>query len=40
MAIELPTSDVPLIGSPYDLRVALGEKVGETDIKSAVESGD
>src|SRR4051794_41735332 len=40
MAIELPTSDVPLIGSPYDLRVALGEKVGETDIKSAVETGD
>src|SRR6476620_4211669 len=40
MAIELPTSDVPLIGSPYDLRVALAEKVGETDIKSAVESGD
>ena len=40
MAIELPTADVPLIGSPYDLRVGLGEKVGETDIKSAVESGD
>ncbi|HEX3150359.1 MAG TPA: pyruvate formate-lyase-activating protein [Gemmataceae bacterium] len=40
MAIELPTSDVPLIGSPYDLRVGLGEKAGTTDIKSAVESGD
>src|ERR671913_2070827 len=40
MAIELPTSDVPLVGSPYDLRVSLGEKVGETDIKSAVASGD
>jgi pyruvate formate lyase activating enzyme len=40
MANELPTSDVPLIGSPYDLRIGLGEKVGETDIKSAVESGD
>jgi pyruvate formate lyase activating enzyme len=38
MVTESP--DVPLIGSPYDLRVALGEKVGETDIKSAVESGD
>lgn len=34
------TPDVPLIGSPYDLRVALGEKVGDTDIRSAVDSGD
>jgi pyruvate formate lyase activating enzyme len=32
--------DVPLIGSPYDLRVALGEKVGETGIRAALESGD
>jgi pyruvate formate lyase activating enzyme len=34
------TPDVPLIGSPYDLRVALGAKVGDTDIHSAVEGGD
>jgi len=32
--------DVPLIGSPYDLRVGLGEKMGETDIRAALESGD
>jgi pyruvate formate lyase activating enzyme len=34
------TPDVPLIASPYDLRVSMGEKVGDTDIRSAVESGD
>jgi pyruvate formate lyase activating enzyme len=32
--------DIPLIASPYDLRVALGEKVGETGIRSALESGE
>jgi pyruvate formate lyase activating enzyme len=32
--------DVPLVASPYDLRVSLGEKVGETDIRAALESGD
>ena len=32
--------EVPLIASPYDLRVALGEKVGESDLRAAVESGD
>lgn len=32
--------DVPLIGSPYDLRVGLGEKVGEAGIREAVEGGD
>ena len=31
--------EVPLIGSPYDLRVSLGEKVSETDMKAAVKSG-
>jgi pyruvate formate lyase activating enzyme len=40
MTPEAAISDVPLIGSPYDLRVALGEQVREADIKSAVESGD
>jgi pyruvate formate lyase activating enzyme len=33
-------SDLPLIASPYDLRVGLGEKVGETDMRSALDSGD
>jgi pyruvate formate lyase activating enzyme len=40
MISETPDADVPLVASPYDLRVALGEKVGETDLKSALESGD
>ena len=40
MTPETANPDVPLIGSPYDLRVSLGERVGETDIRSAVESGD
>jgi pyruvate formate lyase activating enzyme len=32
--------EVPLIASPYDLRVALGEKVGESGLRAAVESGE
>ena len=32
--------DIPLIASPYDLRVSLGEKVGEAGLRTAVESGD
>jgi pyruvate formate lyase activating enzyme len=32
--------EVPLIGSQYDLRVSLGENVGETGIKTALETGD
>jgi len=40
MIQEAANPDVPLIGSPYDLRVALGEKVSEFDAKAAIESGD
>ena len=40
MNTDAANPDVPLIASPYDLRVALGEKVGETDIRAALESGD
>ena len=40
MSSEVPNTDVPLIGSPYDLRVSLGEKVGETGIREAIDSGD
>jgi pyruvate formate lyase activating enzyme len=40
MQPETSNADVPLIGSPYDLRLALGEKVGETGIRAALESGD
>lgn len=32
--------DVPLEGSPYDLRVGLGERVSELDIRAALETGD
>jgi pyruvate formate lyase activating enzyme len=32
--------DVPLIASQYDLRVSLGEHVGETGIRQALETGD
>lgn len=31
---------VPLEGSPYDLRVGLGERVSELDIRAALETGD
>ena len=40
MIEEAANTDVPLIGSPYDLRVALGAKVSEFDTKAALESGD
>ena len=33
-------ADVSLIASPYDLRVSLGAKVTELDIRSALESGE
>jgi pyruvate formate lyase activating enzyme len=34
------STEAPLIGSPYDLRISLGEQVGETGIKEALASGD
>ncbi len=37
-AVENP--DVPLIASPYDLRVSLAEKLADSDVTEAVESGD
>ena len=40
MITEVENPAVPLIGSQYDLRVGLGEKVSEPDIKSALETGD
>jgi pyruvate formate lyase activating enzyme len=39
MIAEAEQSQVP-VGSPYDYRVAAGEKVGESDARSALESGD
>jgi pyruvate formate lyase activating enzyme len=40
MKLETADPAVPLMGSPFDLRVSLGEKVGETDLRSALESGE
>ncbi len=40
MSLDASAPDIPLIASPYDLRVALGEKVGEGGIRAALESGD
>ncbi len=40
MADTLSHPEVPLFASPYDLRVSLGEQVGEPNIRAALESGD
>jgi pyruvate formate lyase activating enzyme len=40
MSPDASSPDIPLVGSPYDLRVALGEKAGEAGIREALESGD
>jgi len=40
MAQNASETKVPLVGSPYDLRVALGEQVSEPEVKSALESGE
>jgi pyruvate formate lyase activating enzyme len=40
MKLETLEPVAPPIGSPFDLRVSVSEKVDETDIRSAVESGD
>ncbi len=40
MELETSDPDVPLVGSPYDLRLGLGDKVGEPGLRAALESGD
>ena len=40
MKLEALAPEAPAIGSPFDLRVSKAEKVDETDIRSALESGD
>jgi pyruvate formate lyase activating enzyme len=40
MKLETMEPVAPPIGSPFDLRVSVSEKVDETDIRSAMESGD
>jgi len=37
---EVSNADVPLMASPYDLRVSLGAHVNEGGIRAALESGD
>lgn len=39
MIAEAANAQVP-VGSPYDFRVGAGEKVGEPDVRDALESGD
>jgi len=40
MSAEVSDAEVPLVASQYDLRVSLGEKVGETGVRAALEKGD
>jgi pyruvate formate lyase activating enzyme len=40
MIPESPSTDVPLVGSPYDFRVSLGETTSEIGIREALESGE
>jgi len=40
MSEGAPNTEVPLVASPYDLRVSLGESVDESHTKAALRSGD
>jgi pyruvate formate lyase activating enzyme len=40
MKLEAMEHVAPPIGSPFDLRLSASEKVDETDVRSALESGD
>lgn len=40
MIKEADNSSIPLIASPYDLRVGMSEQVSEPDLKSALETGE
>jgi len=40
MSSDISDSEVPLVASPYDLRVSLGERVGEVGVRAALERGD
>jgi pyruvate formate lyase activating enzyme len=40
MSAAISDPEVPLVGSQYDLRVGLGEKVSELNTRAAIESGD
>jgi pyruvate formate lyase activating enzyme len=40
MGVTATEPEVPLVGSQYDLRVSMGERVGESGIREALEKGD
>ncbi|MFL6590124.1 MAG: pyruvate formate-lyase-activating protein [Chthoniobacterales bacterium] len=40
MKLETLAPETPAIGSPFDLRVSKADRIDETDIRSALESGD
>jgi pyruvate formate lyase activating enzyme len=40
MITTAPSPDIPLMASPFDLRVSLGEQVSETDRGTAVKTGE
>ena len=40
MKLEALAAEAPAIGSPFDLRVSNAQNVDETDIRTALESGD
>jgi pyruvate formate lyase activating enzyme len=40
VSAAVSSPEVPLFGSQYDLRVSLGEKVSEADIRAALKSGE
>ena len=40
MVTDTETTALPLIGSPYELRVGMSEKTSDADVKAAVERGD
>src|SRR3954452_20667241 len=40
MTMNVPDADVPLVASRYDLRVSLGERVGESGTRAELESGE
>ncbi len=40
MTQDSPRTEVPLVASPYDLRVSLGEHVNESRTAAALQSGD
>jgi len=40
MSVAASTPEVPLVASPYDLRVGLSENKSEADVRAAVEGGE